>query len=110
MNTDSQWSKQEACLHVRFRCGSMSNTTPVSHRPIDRFNIDQGNKRDDDQLANSSLPYYKHGGIVLLEEKLFSSPIDWQDMLVDFIHIVVVCILKRKRNATVFNPLFLPQG
>ena len=48
----------------------MSNTTPVSHRPIGRLDIDQGNKRDDDQLANSSLPYYKHGGIVLLEEKI----------------------------------------
>ena len=30
MNTDSQWSKQEACLHVRLRCGSLSITTPVS--------------------------------------------------------------------------------
>ena len=31
MNTDSQWSKQEAVLHVRLRCGSLSITTPVSH-------------------------------------------------------------------------------
>ena len=30
MNTDSQWSKQEACLHVQIRCGSLSITTPVS--------------------------------------------------------------------------------
>ena len=28
---DSQWSKQEACLHVRLRCGSLSITAPVSH-------------------------------------------------------------------------------
>ena len=69
----------------------MSNTTPVSHGPIGRLDIDQGNKRDDDHLANSSLPYYKHGGIFCWKRKLFSSPIDWQDMLVDFIHIAVVC-------------------
>ena len=30
MNTDSQWSKQEACLHVRIRCDSLSITTPLS--------------------------------------------------------------------------------
>ena len=30
MNTDSQWSKQEAVLQVRIRCGSLSITTPVS--------------------------------------------------------------------------------
>ena len=30
MNTVSQWSKQEACLYVRIRCGSLSITTPVS--------------------------------------------------------------------------------
>ena len=29
MNTDSQWSKQEAYLHVRLGCGSLSITTPV---------------------------------------------------------------------------------
>ena len=28
---DSQWSKQEAILHVQLRCGSLSITTPVSH-------------------------------------------------------------------------------
>ena len=31
MNTDSQWSKQMACFHVRLRCGSLSIITPVSH-------------------------------------------------------------------------------
>ena len=30
MNTDSQWNKQEAFLHVLLRCGSLSITTPVS--------------------------------------------------------------------------------
>ena len=30
MKTDSQCSKQTACLHVRVRCGSLSITTPVS--------------------------------------------------------------------------------
>ena len=29
MNTDSQWNKQEACLHVPLRCGSLSIKTPV---------------------------------------------------------------------------------
>ena len=29
MNTDSQWSKQEACF-AGLRCGSLSITTPVS--------------------------------------------------------------------------------
>ena len=51
-----------------------------------------------DQLANSSLPYCRYAGIVLLEEKLVSnSPIDWQDMFVkDFIHIALAC--KRALN------------
>ena len=31
MNTDSQWSKQEAFLHVQLRCGSLSIATQVSH-------------------------------------------------------------------------------
>ena len=31
MNTDSQWSKQEACFALQLRCGSLSITTPVSH-------------------------------------------------------------------------------
>ena len=30
VNTYSQLSKQEACLHVRLRCGSLPITTPVS--------------------------------------------------------------------------------
>ena len=30
MNTDSQWSKQEACFDVRLRCGRLVITTPVS--------------------------------------------------------------------------------
>ena len=30
VNTDSQWSKQEAFLHVRLGCGSLSITTPAS--------------------------------------------------------------------------------
>ena len=30
MNTDSQWSKQEACFARATRCGSLSITTPVS--------------------------------------------------------------------------------
>ena len=38
MNTDSQWSKQEACLHVRLRCGSLSITAPVS-LPVNEFNV-----------------------------------------------------------------------
>ena len=42
-----------------------------------------------DQLANSSLPYCRYAGIVLLEEKIdFNSPTARQDMFVkDFIHI-----------------------
>ena len=36
-----------------------------------------------DQLANSSMPHCRNGGIVLLEKKIVSySPIDWQDMWV----------------------------
>ena len=36
-----------------------------------------------DQLANSSLPYFRYAGIVLLEEKIVSnSLIDWHDMRV----------------------------
>ena len=30
MNTDSQWSKQEAYLYVRITCGSLSIIIPVS--------------------------------------------------------------------------------
>ena len=30
MNKDSRWSKQEAFLHVRLGCGSLSITAPVS--------------------------------------------------------------------------------
>ena len=30
VNTDSQWSKQEACFARATRCGSLSVTTPVS--------------------------------------------------------------------------------
>ena len=34
----------------------------------------------------------RYGGIVLLEEKIVSSQLDWQDMWVkDFIHIGLVC-------------------
>ena len=46
-------------------------------------------------LANSSLPYSRYLGIVLLEEIIVSnSPIDWQDLGVkDFIHIALVCII-----------------
>ena len=30
MNTDSQWSKQDACFSCALRCGSLSVTTSVS--------------------------------------------------------------------------------
>ena len=38
MNMDSQWSKQEACLHVRLGWGSLSITTPVSLL-VDEFDV-----------------------------------------------------------------------
>ena len=46
-----------------------------------------------DQLANSSLPYCRYAGIVLLKEKIVSnSLIDLEDMwLRDFIHRSVAC-------------------
>ena len=46
-----------------------------------------------DQLANSYLPYCRYWGNVLLEDNIVSnSPIDWQDMWAkDFIHIALVC-------------------
>ena len=46
-----------------------------------------------DQLANSSLPYCRYAGIVLLEEKIVSnSLINLQDMWVkDFIYIALAC-------------------
>ena len=45
-----------------------------------------------DQLSNSSLPYCRYGGIVLLEEKIVSSPIGWQYMWMKaFIHIALAC-------------------
>ena len=51
-----------------------------------------------DQLTNSSLPYCRYGGIVLLEKKIVSnSQIDWQGMFVkDFNHIALAC--KRAPN------------
>ena len=30
MNTNDQWNKQWFAMHVKIRCGSMSNTAPVS--------------------------------------------------------------------------------
>ena len=44
-------------------------------------------------VLNSSLPYCRYGGIVLLEKNIVSnSPIDLQDMWVkDLIHIALVC-------------------
>ena len=45
------------------------------------------------KLANSSLPYCRYAGIVLLEEKIVSNGlIDWHNMCVKaFIHIALAC-------------------